>query len=87
MNLRAAYNEQADSRDNILLTMLVVLVAMLVGVCVSRSDDRVTWILTNSVCWWNHPLGRPQLVELAVVGPVPPFVCVCVLVVCVLPCP
>jgi hypothetical protein len=36
----------------------------LVSVCVSRSDNRVTGILANSVCWWNHPLGTPQLMLL-----------------------
>jgi hypothetical protein len=64
---------------------------VVVSVCVSRSDDRVTGILANSVCWWNHPLDTPQLMEVAVVGSVSPFacvcVCVCVLVVRVLPCP
>jgi hypothetical protein len=44
-------------------------------------------IIANSVCWWSHPLGTPQLMEIAVVGSVSPLVCVCVLVVCVLPCP
>jgi hypothetical protein len=56
---------------------------VVVSVCVSRSGDCMTGILANSVCWWNHSLGTSQLMELAVVGPIPHFSCVCV---CMLDC-
>jgi hypothetical protein len=61
----------------------VEVVVIVVSVCVSRSDDRVTGIIANSVCWWNHPLGTQQLMELAVVGSVSPFACVCACLLCV----
>jgi hypothetical protein len=68
--------------DKCLMYLYTWVVVVVVSVCVSWSDDRVTGILANSVCWWNHPGGISC-------GwfHVPFCLCVCMLVVCVLPCP
>jgi hypothetical protein len=47
-------------------TIFTIVVVIVVSICVSWSIDCVTGILANSVCWWNHPLGTRQLMELAV---------------------
>jgi hypothetical protein len=62
---------------SLVVIVVAVVIVVVVSVCVSWSDDRVTGILENSVCWWNHLFGTPQLMEVAVVGSMSPLpVCV-----------